>query len=89
LTTNQEDMKGGSRTLPANKTGAEVWGDFLKKLSSAAKQAAQEELGITWIGELEKRGKVIYVVTIPVAWQQGTQMHLISNRSMSHDDTLQ
>jgi hypothetical protein len=64
--------------LPKNKTGHEVWGDFLSKLSCAAKQAAQEELGITWIDELEKRKAVNYVVTIPVAWQQGKRYLLLS-----------
>ena len=48
-----------------------MWGDFLGKLSVAAKQAAREEWAISWILQLEKQLKVKYIVTIPVAWQKG------------------
>lgn len=60
-----------SKELPPGKTGFDVWGDLLGKLSIAAKQAAREEWAITWIPELEQRQKVRYIVTIPVAWQKG------------------
>ncbi|KAG7530478.1 hypothetical protein FFLO_05019 [Filobasidium floriforme] len=59
-----------SKELPPGKTGFDVWGDLLGKLSVAAKQAAREEWAITWIPELEQRQKVRYIVTIPVAWQK-------------------
>jgi hypothetical protein len=64
-------VSGKSKELPPGKTGFDVWGDFLGKLSGDAKQAAREELAITWIPELEQRRKVRYFVTIPVAWQKG------------------
>ncbi|KAH8087537.1 hypothetical protein HD553DRAFT_368436 [Filobasidium floriforme] len=59
-----------SKELPPGKTGFDLWGDFLGKLTVAAKQAAREEWAITWIPELEQRQKVKYIITIPVAWQK-------------------
>ena len=60
-----------AKELPPGKTGFDVWGDFLGKLSMAAKQAAREEWAISWIPQLEEQHKVKYIVTIPVAWQKG------------------
>jgi hypothetical protein len=60
-----------SKELPPGKTGFDVWGDMLQKLSVASKQAARDEWAITWIPELEQRQKVRYIITIPVTWQKG------------------
>jgi hypothetical protein len=49
-----------SKRLPKGKQGVEVWGDFLQRLSAAAKQAVRKDYNITWLEELEQSNKVRY-----------------------------
>jgi hypothetical protein len=56
------------RQLPPGKTAYDVWGDYLQQLIGAAKVAFQQERGIDWLDELDRDGKVLYVVGVPVAW---------------------
>ncbi|KAG7561960.1 hypothetical protein FFLO_02600 [Filobasidium floriforme] len=73
-----------TKRLPKGKKGVDVWGEYLGRLSSAAKEAIKTDYHITWLEELEKRGKVRYVVTIPVAWQKG-KLILIAKLCNDHD----
>ncbi|KAH8087461.1 hypothetical protein HD553DRAFT_322937 [Filobasidium floriforme] len=57
-----------SKRLPEGKQGVELWGEFLGRLSSAAKQAIRNDYNITWLEELEQSHKVRYIVSIPVGW---------------------
>lgn len=74
----------GSKKLPPGKTGFGTWGDFLGKLSEAAKRAAKEQWAISWIDKLEQQGKVKYIVSIPVAWQKGERYQMLVTRFVSH-----
>jgi hypothetical protein len=44
---------------------------MLRKITASAKETVKQDFGLPWLGEVESRGKIRFIVTVPVAWQKG------------------
>lgn len=56
-----------TRKLPLGKSAYDVYGDFLEVIVKAAKASLRED-GVACIDDLDRAGKVIYMIAVPIAW---------------------